>query len=215
MVAALAQRTIITCKRNKNMKSIMSEQNQKSNVPTPVNERRSHQRVQDAIGLRITRLHEMAAAGESDIHRHGVIGARVRRANKYDIEGYAEVKRDFPEVARYVEELEERIRQLQLDGISESEAPTHKVSLSAGGLAFADATLLYPGELIGVTMTLFPSMKRVGCDARVVSAGDAPEIANGEKHTYRITYVRISEADQELIEQHVRGLRQSIPLDNL
>lgn len=177
----------------------------------PHGERRDFERVQDAVGLQVRRLHELPAAGEAQI----TVGAarKVRRANKYDINGYADVKRNYPAVADYVEELEERIRQLLLDGAIPSETPSHKVSLSASGLAFADEALMYPGEQVGLTITLFPSLKQVACDARVVSAGDAPEISNGEKHTYRLNFVRITDADKEIIHQHVNALLKTIPND--
>lgn len=175
----------------------------------PQGERRDYERVQDAIGLQVKRLHELPAAGE--VPTQMVQPGRVRRANKYDIKGYAEVKRDYPAVAQYVEELEERIRQLQLEGAVPSETPTHKVSLSASGMAFADDVLMYPGEQVGVTITLFPSLKRVACDARVVSAGDAPEIANGDKHTYRLNFVRITDSDRQTLIDHVKALVKTIP----
>jgi len=177
----------------------------------PHGERRDFERVQDAVGLQVQRLHELPAAGEKQSSAVGE--SKVRRANKYDIEGYADVKREYPAVANYVQELEERIRQLLLDGAIPSESPTHKVSLSASGMAFADDMLMYPGEQIGLTITLFPSLKRVACDARVVSAGDAPEISNGDKHTYRLNFVRITDADKNVLHQHVSALLKSIPID--
>ena len=76
-----------------------------------------------------------------------------------------------------------------------------------------DDALMYPGEQVGLTITLFPSLRRVACDARVVSAGEAPEIANGEKHTYRLNFVRITDSDKKAIDQHVRTLLGSIPKD--
>jgi len=178
----------------------------------PNGERRDYDRVQDAVGLQVQRLHELPAAGE--VVNKVLPQDKVRRANKYDIKGYADVKRDHPAVAHYVQELEERIRQLLLDGAIPSESPTHKVSLSASGMAFADDALMYPGEQIGLTITLFPSLRRVACDARVISAGDAPEISDGEKHTYRLSFVRITDADKQALDLHVRGLLRSIPIDN-
>jgi len=174
-------------------------------------ERREFDRVQDAVALRICRLHELPAAGEVRIQ--ATEDAPVRRVNKYDIEGYAEVKRDYPAVASYVDELEERIREFLLDGAKQTAAPTHKVSLSASGMAFADDMMLYPGEVVGVNVTLFPSERLISCDARVLSAGDAPEVANGEKHTYRLQFVRISDADKACINQHVRRLLSGLPVE--
>lgn len=177
--------------------------------PLPHGERRDFDRVQDAVSLQVQRLHDIPAAGEVSIRAS--TRTKVRRANKYDIEGYADVKRDYPEVAQYVAELEERIRQLLLGGAISSEVPTHKVSLSGSGLSFADDMLMYPGEQVGLTITLFPSLKQVTCDARVVAAGDAPEIANGEKHTYRLNFVRITQEDQKIIDEHVQTLRRNMP----
>jgi len=188
----------------------MAESNQ---YQLPDDERREYDRVQDAVGLQVQRLHEMSAAGEAS-NQSAPIG-QVRRANKYDISGYADAKREYPAVTQYVDELEERIRQLLLDGATPSESPTHKVSLSANGMAFADDSLMYPGEQIGITITLFPSLHRVACDARVISAGDAPEIANGEKHTYRLSFVRMTDADKQALDQHVRGLLSSMPSRNV
>ena len=174
-------------------------------------ERREFDRVQDAVALRICRLHELPAAGEARTQQNE--DTSVRRINKYDIEGYAEVKRDYPEVASYVDELEERIREFLLDGAKATAAPTHKVSLSASGMAFADDMLLYPGEVIGINVTLFPSEKRISCDARVLSAGEAPEVADGEKHTYRLQFVRINDADKAYINKHVRYLLSGLPVE--
>lgn len=177
----------------------------------PRGERRDFERVQDAVGLQVQRLHELPAAGEAQTS--AAAANKVRRANKYDIDGYADVKREYPAVANYVVELEERIRQLLLDGAISSEMPTHKVSLSASGMAFADDILMYPGEQVGLTITLFPSLRKIVCDARVVSAGDAPEISNGEKHTYRLNFARISDGDKQAIDKHVTTLLKSIPKD--
>lgn len=175
-------------------------------------ERRLHPRVQDAVGLHLRRLTEMPAAGERDAFApEGQ--RRVRRANKYAIDGYAETRRHHPAIAAYIDELEERIRQLLLDGDPVSRVPTHKVSLSLGGMAFADARLLALDELLGVTLTLFPSGRRIGCDAQVVSANDAPEIAQGDLPTYRIAFLRMSDADRDALGAHVATLSRARPRD--
>jgi len=174
----------------------------------PHGERRSSARVQDAVALQLRKLTDEPAAGDPKRRKSKIPEERanIRKPNKYDMAGYGEVKRQYPEVAQYIEELEERIRQLLLDGEPVSKEPTHKVSLSASGIAFADETLLYPGQMISLKLCLFPSMKQIGCDARVISANDAPEIANGDKPTYRVTFVRMTDADRSAISAHVDHL---------
>lgn len=172
-------------------------------------ERRGHRRVHDAVALQLQRIRDLPAAGEPRPARPAA--PEFRRANKYDIEGYAEVKRHHPAVAAYVDELEERIRQLLIDTDRTPEMPTHKVSLSASGMALADDIHLVPGEWVSVSMVLFPSMDRIACDAQVVSAGDAPEIANGDKPTYRLMFVRMTDADRAVLACHVDSLLGTLP----
>ena len=170
-------------------------------------ERRSHARVQDAVALHLRRAGESATSV-------GDARPRVRRANKYDIEGYAAVRREHPDVADYIDVLEERIRQLLLDGDVVESAPTHKVSLSLGGIAFADPRLFEPGETLGVTLTLFPSGRRIACDARVVSANDAPEVAVGDRPRYRLAFEHVSEADRAALAEHIAVLSGHRPADD-
>ena len=166
-------------------------------------ERRRFVRVQDAVGLHVQRLTDMPAAGQA---RSEPVINTVRKADKYEIEGYADVRRDYPAVAHYIGELEERIRELLLDSEAAAVKPTHKVSLSAGGIFFTDKMLLHPGEMVGISLTLFPSGQRVGSDARIISANDAPEIAQDDELNYRANFERMSDADRDVLHDHVTRL---------
>jgi len=76
-------------------------------------ERRAYTRVQDAVGLHIQRQVDVPVAGQqSAASTH--VRTPVRRRDKYDIEGYGNVRSDYPAVADYISELEERIRELLL-----------------------------------------------------------------------------------------------------
>lgn len=166
-------------------------------------ERRQHLRVQDAVGLQVQRLTDLPAAGQSAT---SLERKTVRRRDKYEIDGYAVVRSEYPAVASYIDDLEERIRELLLGGETAAEKPTHKVSLSAGGLSFSDRLLLQPGEMIGITLTLFPSGRRIGSDALIVAGNNAPELARGDEPTYHARFVRMSDADRQAIDEHVENL---------
>jgi len=183
---------------------------QTSGLP-PEGERRRYVRVQDAIGLHIQRLEDMPAAG--DVKAPVEPQTRVRRQNKYAIDGYADVRRNMPEVAAYIDELEERIRALllQLDGDDIPITPTHKVSLSAAGLRISDDLVLHPGQCVGLTLTLFPSGRRIGTDARVVSANDDDDMSNQAQFSYRLEFLRMSDSDRVVIDEHVQSLIRSRP----
>ena len=174
-------------------------------------ERRSNARVQDAVALEVLALKDLPAAG--DPARPAGASPKVRVANKYDIKGYAAVKRDYPDVADYIVRLEERVRQLNMDaGPSMSQVPTHKVSLSASGLAFAEHQVFLTGDMITVKLTLFPSKVMVQADAAIVTVDDVSGLALNDEHTYRAQFTRISERDADLIAQHVNQLLDSTQL---
>ncbi len=166
-------------------------------------ERRASERVQDAVALHIERLTDLPAAGQAV---SAPARKSVRKRDKYEMEGYAAVCRDHPEVAGYIDALEERIRELLLGGDTAPVKPTHKVSLSAGGVRFSDSLLLQPGELVGLTLTLFPSGQRIGTDALILSGNDSPEVARSDSPTYRARFVRMSDADRQTVDEHVQRL---------
>jgi hypothetical protein len=166
-------------------------------------DRREFTRVQDAVGFTIQQLADMPAAG---VVASAQSAQKVRKSDKYDIEGYADVRRNFSAVAIYIDALEERIRQLLLDGDPTLDKPTHKVSLSAGGVHFADTILLRPGEMIGLTITLFPSGRRISTDALILDGNEAPEVAKRDEPSYRALFVRMSDADREAIKAHVQRI---------
>lgn len=172
-------------------------------------ERRQFVRIMDAVGFEYSVLKGDEIEVYSGVERR----SRVRVVNKYDIEGYADVKRDYSDVADYIARLEERIRQLVLVGGPSAEAPTHQVSLSAGGMAFADDQLLIPGARIGIQLTLFPEMFRIVCKGKLVAVNDASVHATDNQHYYHVEFYGIAVEDQKRIDEHVTAIRRSTRSD--
>jgi len=179
-------------------------------------ERRSAFRVLDAVGLEFVKL---TADGVPDAEADSAPVAdpgsmRVRVENKYDIEGFADVRRDYPAVAEYITSLEERIRTLLLDGEKTALRPTHRVSLSSSGMAFgmafADQHVLQTGDVLQLQITLFPQVHTLVCEGTVVDVGVDTVVASGELHTYRIAFSKLSSEDREVIENHVETLRRIV-----
>lgn len=166
-------------------------------------ERRRFVRVQDALGLHVQRLVELPAAGQQQPLTEKV---PIRKRDKYSIDGYAEVRRDYPTVAQYISDLEERIRELLLDGEPVPAKPTHKVSLSAGGISFSTKQLFVPGEVVSLTLTLFPSGRRIGTDAIIISANQADEVMQDDNPTYHAEFIRIADSDRSVVEEHVKRM---------
>lgn len=166
-------------------------------------DRRSHARVQDAVGLRVKRSADVAAVelSEAPLDRRA-----PTKHDKYGVDGYTEVRNLYPAVADYVGELEQRIRDLLPHGDGPPLKPTHKVSLSSGGLYFADKMLLRPGEQISLTITLFPTGRQISADARIVAAKDAEGVSVKGNLNYRASFTRMSDADRLFLEKHIEQL---------
>ena len=177
---------------------------------TVFDERRAHGRVRDAIGLEFTLLEADAAVNGTRSSTGATERVRVRKQNKYEIAGYAQVKANYPEVANYIAELEERIRTLLLQGDLSAERPSHKVSLSASGLAFADDRMMQAGDTLEMKLTLFPQLDRINCRAKIISVGDAAEVGDGNKHTYRVDFTEIAQTDMSLLQKHVNSLEGNV-----
>jgi len=170
-------------------------------------ERRTSVRVQDAVILDFLPLPGDTTEALWPVAATLALG---RVDDKYSIDGFAEVRRDFPAVSDYIDSLEESVRRLRVDQQEALTQPTHRVSLSVTGIAFADQRLLQPGDEIRLRLTLFPQLTAIECHGTVISVGVETELANGEQHTYRVTFTNLSTADRDLVDAHVTGLRRAL-----
>lgn len=192
---------------------IRSDANTLSGNGAGVTERRGRDRINDAVGLVVIEVDADGRGGspanlQSSVNSLFSNVTPVKQLDKYDLAGFAEVKANYPEVADYISSLEEALRTARLNGDLPDICPTHKVSLSSSGLAFADNRLFDSSKTLRLSLLLSPEKVEIHCLARIVSINDAPEVGEGDKHTYRVEFTEIADRDRALIDKHVQGILQ-------
>lgn len=165
-------------------------------------ERRGYHRVLDAVALDIRRLEpgevaDLGQSGEETI---------VDTSGWQPFAGIDALRSSFPSAATHIEKLESLLRKAQ--DVSHpsslaSDAPTHKVSLSGSGIAFAHDLVLQPGDRLVLGLTLFPSREFVQVPAMVISVGGAAGPVSGGKYAARAMFSDIDASAREKIVQHI------------
>lgn len=117
------------------------------------------------------------------------------------------VRRETPEVAKYLEELNEKVDTLiRLLATSDSNipnCPTERVSLSASGLAFDSQAQIPAGSTLEIKLLIFPSFVCFLSLARVVRC--SREDDKNREFPYRIAvdFTHIREEAREMLIKHV------------
>ena len=167
-------------------------------------ERRGSARVIDAVALDV-RLYGQSAS-EHDVP---AAGAPARFA------GFEALKASNPEAVKYILSLESQLGLLQRnsDGVPHCEFPTHKVSLSSSGIAFAHDKLLQPGDRIVIDLVLFPAQKSLSIEATVVSVGGSVEAGKGMrggKYAARAIFNSLGDDDRVTLDQHIQSILRQL-----
>lgn len=89
---------------------------------------------------------------------------------------------------------------------SAPDTPTHKVSLSLSGLAFSDKGFYTAGAELDAILVLYPSKEKIVSKIKIISVGDAPEVANGDWPTYRAIFSELPEGQASLLSDHIDSL---------
>jgi hypothetical protein len=90
------------------------------------------------------------------------------------------------------------------------DTPTHKVSLSGSGIAFASDVLLQPGDEVALGLTLFPSRQLLQLTGTVVSVGEAGVHVVGGPYAARVVFTELSEASRDLIVDHISAVHSAL-----
>lgn len=113
------------------------------------------------------------------------------------------IQRDYPDVAKYFEALERKINVLaqafMVSHNSLTDQPTHKVNLSASGIAFDTAQFLAEGQILELKMVVPPGL--VG----IVTFGKVIYCRKQEDGLYRtgVDFFSLRDQDREFLIRHV------------
>ena len=90
------------------------------------------------------------------------------------------------------------------------DGPTHKVSLSGSGIAFAHNQLLQPGDRVNLQLTLYPAETELELSAMIVSVGHASGPVSGGEYAARAVFSDIESAMRKQILDHINYVRSKM-----
>ena len=168
------------------------------------NNKRAYFRVNDKVALKV---HAIDGGSANDLYekRKKEIGVANRFLHDRESKrpSLLSIEKRFPEVASYIEYLEDKIQTLanQSSGqIQLPQTPTHEVSLSATGVCYNVSEPLPLDTRLEITMRLFPSRMMVYVIGRVTRCSP---VAGGQTYDVAVKYTHIHEEDEDLLFKHV------------
>ncbi len=114
------------------------------------------------------------------------------------------IERDHPDVAEYLKTLERKIdvlaQALMISNNRLVDQPTHKVNLSAAGIAFDADRPIAEGGLLELKMVLPPSLVGIVTFGRVVHCSPSED---GKSWRVGVDFLSMREQDREVLIRHV------------
>ena len=178
---------------------------------TNADDRREYFRINDEVALKYrvierSEIDDLVAKrreGHLDVNAMASAFATTGFDMKHAME---KCRRDLPEVATYLEGLNNKIdlliRLLMASGSQLPDHPTHDVNLSASGLSFK-GTLDVPREtIVEVKLLFFPSFLFVVSYGHVVRCSASKEI-DGFPYELAVEFSHLEDNDRELLIRHI------------
>ncbi len=185
-------------------------------------ERRRYFRVEDSVILHWRPIGEQELpddpqaieAALADDERE--MAERLMTRDPADAELLRGIAEHQPEVASYLERLEQRLANLAhtllIAGDALPATPTHDVDISASGIGFEADEPLPEGQLIELKLVVFPSYLGILTYGRVVRSEPLEPDQEGRRRFHVGTHFTvIRDADREALIQHIlRRQRQNL-----
>lgn len=120
------------------------------------------------------------------------------------------IRQSTPDVHRVLDLFNQKINLAFGHGLAESDSVDKEgslracqVNISACGIAFPSVESPSLNQYVEIDLTLYPSNIRLQLLAAVIACDDLEDEIDGNTRLIRADYVNISDADQELLVQHV------------
>lgn len=175
-------------------------------------ERRAYFRVTDAVALRVSALDtEKAAEFEQQLQtRKASADGVLSNTSAHMI--WRNIEENYPDIAAYLLRLERRLGAMQEQmGMIAADAvertPTHTVNVSGSGLHFEADEAFFIGQLVRVSMRLFPSGQSIDALAKVVRGNKRATPAAQGKFSCALEFVEILPGELEALLQHIHALQ--------
>lgn len=169
-------------------------------------ERRSFFRINDEVSLsfRVVSSHETKRKPGLTIG--GVDGVALAtefekmRANSRVL--FRHVEKDYPDVARYLALLEDKLDMLLRAVVLEHgelvDQQTQHVNISGSGIAFESAAEVKAGDTLSLTFILYPTLTGISAYGTVVSCEP-----DGEGYRIAVEFTHLSDDDRDLLIRHI------------
>lgn len=175
-------------------------------------ERRAYFRVTDAIALRVSALDADKAAEFEQQLKTRMASADGESLNTSAHMIWRNIEENHPDIAAYLLRLERRLDAMQeqmgaiaVDAVERT--PTHTVNISGSGLHFEADEAWFIGQLVHVSMRLFPSGQSIDALAKVVRGNKRATPAAQGKFSCALEFVEIPPGELEALLQHIHALQ--------
>lgn len=173
-------------------------------------ERRRFFRIEDIVEMKAEVVDHSQAESRIEAFWEDPHQFSLRNEFNYKLEQHQgdlnHIKRNMPELGRYLEMLQQQIDLLTdhlIDNDDSSEHIEREVNLSAQGLSFTSDQPANSNDIIELHLKLMPSRQQVVIFCRVINC----EKMDSDPVQYRIAldFEHIHEADREILVKHVHG----------
>lgn len=186
-------------------------------------ERRDYFRVNDAVALHVepidaADLPALQARFDDERLRFG-LGNYLAHCNEQLLPQRKRLESRYPEVAEYLQALEQRLDMLAsllASDVGLEDEPSHVANISGSGIDFAYHRPLAEGEHALLRVVLFPEQARILAIGRVMHAGHYEDsqpaggrdgVGQAQQFRAGMHFEHIHEADRERLIKHIHGLQ--------